>query len=283
MSCQHFETIITDLAREQLMDAAARERALAHAETCARCAARLADERTLTAGLQATAGAREEAPARVETALRAAFRRHIDIVEKTPAAVNSTPANTWRWSRRWVGAAAAAAAVFGVVFSLTALRSKDTTPSVQTEEASVITRPSPREDPTPELEKFGVSPSPRVAEPVSYGPNFRRQQSPLTRAANRARQPARDDDVSARPNAVAGGYDSAPESGDTEIRTDFLPLTHETNLASMHNAQVVRVEMPRSALVSFGLPMNMERSGERVKADVLLGEDGVARAIRFVR
>ena len=30
------------------------------------------------------------------------------------------------------------------------------------------------------------------------------------------------------------------------------------------------------------LPVNYERAGERVKADVLLGDDGIARAIRFV-
>jgi hypothetical protein len=29
--------------------------------------------------------------------------------------------------------------------------------------------------------------------------------------------------------------------------------------------------------------MNMDRADERVKADVLLGSDGLARAIRFVK
>jgi hypothetical protein len=33
----------------------------------------------------------------------------------------------------------------------------------------------------------------------------------------------------------------------------------------------------------MGLPVNIEHYGERVKADVVLGDDGVARAIRFVR
>ena len=45
----------------------------------------------------------------------------------------------------------------------------------------------------------------------------------------------------------------------------------------------LRVELPRSALSSFGIPVNAEQSGGRVKADVLLGDDGTARAIRFVR
>ncbi len=54
-------------------------------------------------------------------------------------------------------------------------------------------------------------------------------------------------------------------------------------LAQMDGGQVMRVELPRSALMSFGLPMDMERAGERIKADVVVGNDGLARAIRFVR
>jgi hypothetical protein len=46
---------------------------------------------------------------------------------------------------------------------------------------------------------------------------------------------------------------------------------------------VLRVELPRSSLASFGLPVNLERAGERIKADVVVGNDGMARAIRFVR
>ena len=51
----------------------------------------------------------------------------------------------------------------------------------------------------------------------------------------------------------------------------------------LDSGRVVRVQLPRSALARFGLPVNAERAGEPVKADVLLGEDGTARAIRFVR
>jgi hypothetical protein len=36
-------------------------------------------------------------------------------------------------------------------------------------------------------------------------------------------------------------------------------------------------------MVNLGLPVNMDRYGERVKADVLMGSDGLARAIRFVQ
>jgi len=45
----------------------------------------------------------------------------------------------------------------------------------------------------------------------------------------------------------------------------------------------VRVELPRSALANFGLPVNMDRYNEKVKADVLVGVDGLAHAIRFIQ
>jgi hypothetical protein len=68
-----------------------------------------------------------------------------------------------------------------------------------------------------------------------------------------------------------------------EIVTEFMPLTYGAALNPNEGGQLVRVELPRSALASLGLPVNVERSNERVKADVLLGHDGLARAIRFVR
>jgi hypothetical protein len=68
-----------------------------------------------------------------------------------------------------------------------------------------------------------------------------------------------------------------------EIATDFIPLSY-MNIASLQDGgQIVRVELPRSALVNFGLPVNMDRYNEKVKADVLLGVDGMAHAIRFVQ
>jgi hypothetical protein len=47
--------------------------------------------------------------------------------------------------------------------------------------------------------------------------------------------------------------------------------------------QIIRVKLRRSALVKFGFPVNMERYNENVNADVLIGVDGLARAIRFVQ
>lgn len=85
-----------------------------------------------------------------------------------------------------------------------------------------------------------------------------------------------------RRNSVARQTLAPQVNQPKEIATDFIPLTYgDTELGS--DAQVVRVELPRSAMASFGLPVNMDRADQRVKADVLLGADGLARAIRFVQ
>src|SRR5262249_13981469 len=76
---------------------------------------------------------------------------------------------------------------------------------------------------------------------------------------------------------------SSPRNVKDEIATDFFSVGDTSALSLADGGQLVRVELPRSALMTFGLPVNSDRAGERVKADVLVGSDGIARAIRFVR
>jgi len=69
-----------------------------------------------------------------------------------------------------------------------------------------------------------------------------------------------------------------------EIATDFIPLSYMSAASlQQEGGQIIRVQVPRSALANFGLPVNMDRYNEKVKADVLYGVDGMARAIRFVQ
>ena len=69
-----------------------------------------------------------------------------------------------------------------------------------------------------------------------------------------------------------------------EVATTFLPLTYSG--VPITSGQIVRLEVPRAALASFGLApvesLDAPSSGT-VLADVLVGEDGLARAVRFVR
>ena len=69
-----------------------------------------------------------------------------------------------------------------------------------------------------------------------------------------------------------------------EVTTDFMPLVYSSVPST--NLQVVRLAVPRTALVSFGLtpPEPLDRTfTDTVLADVLVDDDGLARAVRFVR
>ncbi|MEK6286143.1 MAG: hypothetical protein AABO57_10415 [Acidobacteriota bacterium] len=261
MNCHELNSVVNDLARDQMMDASLREKALSHAASCAGCATRLADERALTTGLRRVAEAVEEAPRGVETALLAAFREQHSTMTVPFASARSTV-------RRWVYLAAGVAAAAAIVMALwlSASRSRDLQQPVPQKADGTAAPASPND----RLAAPKPLPSPAIA-----GPRFA-----VDRAPNRVR---------GTPGAIKNdgrsqrAEDSLNESsGDLEIATDFIPLMNRDSLAQLDSGQVMRVELPRSALISFGLPMNMERANERIKADVVVGNDGLARAIRFV-
>jgi hypothetical protein len=219
---------------------------------------RLTDERALTHGLRRLALAAEsaEAPARVETLLLAAFREQRSDVA-APVSVSALVAN-----RRWlyVGVGIAAAIVIVVLIAL------------------IASRPN-REPAAPREAKDSPG---TFQAPPSPAPEPQPERGPLAgHSLDRERQPIRRANSSAQSGRRV--VDNGPSGRDMEIATDFFPLMNRESLAEMDSGQVVRVELPRSALMSFGLPMDMDRAGERIKADVVVGNDGLARAIRFVR
>jgi hypothetical protein len=75
----------------------------------------------------------------------------------------------------------------------------------------------------------------------------------------------------------------APAEPVQEVATDFLPLEDTLSLAPIESGQILRVRLPQSAMMRFGFPVNPDRMLEPVKADVVFGQDGIARAVRFVR
>ena len=66
-----------------------------------------------------------------------------------------------------------------------------------------------------------------------------------------------------------------------EIVTEFFPLIDVA--PPFERGELVCVSLPVAAMQTVGLPVREERLGESVQADVLVGEDGLARAIRFVK
>ena len=77
-------------------------------------------------------------------------------------------------------------------------------------------------------------------------------------------------------NSAAAGM---PES--FEIVTEFFPLMDPA--PPFERGQLLRVELPASAMQMVGLPVREEYLARSVHADVLVGEEGLPRAIRFVK
>lgn len=66
----------------------------------------------------------------------------------------------------------------------------------------------------------------------------------------------------------------------TEIKTDFIALSYARNPES---GQIVRVKVPSSMMVTLGLVATVEKPSALVDAEVVVGDDGLTRAIRFIR
>jgi hypothetical protein len=85
--------------------------------------------------------------------------------------------------------------------------------------------------------------------------------------------------------AVRGHIETAVVNNTVETQNDydgFIPLPNAGRLPDTEDVNLVRVEVPRSAMIALGLEVSPERASELVQADVMLGPDGLARAVRFV-
>ena len=125
---------------------------------------------------------------------------------------------------------------------------------------------------TAEPPKAQVKPPQAYQEPVRVPvavPAVREVRKPRLRTLRASRR-----------NPVGPSKPQAMEA-DREHMTEFIPVFYDPE--PIEQGQIVRVRLPRAALTAFGLPVNEEHAEEKIRADVLLGEDGLARAVRFVK
>ncbi|MBO0722130.1 MAG: hypothetical protein J2P41_15000 [Blastocatellia bacterium] len=255
MNCNEFEDIVYDLAhgREGKLDAGS-----AHVEECARCAARLEDERRLSSLLKALAAADLAVVTETGSAASAIESRLVMAFRQKPVR---------KIRRRQVHWEAAAAALFLVAMGTLGFIYYRTMHLKYAEPESGRTRAT-------ESKKNGerIAALPEERQPGIWDKQVRKTRS---RSPHSPRQ-ARRTPIMIRDELTLYG-------DDTEVATDFIPLTYGESLKPIEKGELIRVRMPRTALLQFGLPMNVERAGIPVKADLLVGEDGLAHAIRFVR
>lgn len=243
MTCAEFQSNVAELGRNGLADAAG----LQHADNCGACGALLHQQQRLTTALSAMAeDDREfESSAGMEQRLLTAFRKNKAAVRRDRTAGR----------RIWLAVSAAAAAAVLLVMIVT----EPSRPGVETAGAPVL-RPAIEE-----------TPASRQPEPAQ--PQIANVEPPKTVVEDSGVQ---------RP-LPRRGAPAAPEAtlAAQTLTTEFLPLGAGF-IDRNERTQLVRVSIPRSSLLSMGIPVRADRMEERVQADVLLGEDGTARAIRFV-
>jgi hypothetical protein len=68
-----------------------------------------------------------------------------------------------------------------------------------------------------------------------------------------------------------------------EVASSFYPLPEADALPPIETAMVVRVQLPLSSLQMMGFQVSEEADADPVEADVLLGQDGLARGVRLIQ
>ncbi len=243
MDCEQFDALLLDMDRPG-SSSASRTQALAHAESCSRCAALLCESEALDFALSAVA--REDAgiaaPARLEVALIQRFRREKGVAGR-------------RGVRRMVASFAAVAAVGLLALGLT-LRHRARSPRNPAPPAWTSNSP------------HSTSPATAISaeKPVAA-------HAPAAHdAANLASQPSGNRHVASPVSEQSANYTGS-----------FIPLPYADDAADLQDGTVVQVVLPRSALASFGLPATVYAGyADRVPADLILNEDGTPEAIRVV-
>ncbi|HKQ90178.1 MAG TPA: hypothetical protein VJZ77_05820 [Blastocatellia bacterium] len=255
MKCHEFEATIMSMARGQLVEAAARDTAGAHLDRCARCADAFEEQQAITAGIRVAAEslANQEPSPRVEEALRRAFRERAGRLAERR--ITPQPAENGRWSRRVIGAAAAAILLLALLAGADWLKSL---PASQKQEATNL-----------------------PATPSISAPGRKQDSQALAGRGRDQNRKTASNSAGPRRLSKSQGVRQNVENVN-EVATRFYPLVDEGEMAPLESGMIVRVEAPASILISLGLPVTAESINRPVQADLLLGQDGLARAIRFL-
>ena len=250
MSCGNDEDQVLDLARG-VAPVEAAERLSLHLRTCASCAARFARERSLTSSLRelAAATADAEPPAAMEQVLRRQFTAY--RLDQGTAGQPPAPRRPVRigspLTTRWLAAAAMLTALIGGALGWrSAARVAPSNSTLVPPLAATRTFAEHALDAPPVWASHGVD---RTA-----------------------------------PDAGAGGTGRRRVTAARPIhRADFVAWPGAAALPAMESGELVRTELPASVLPLLGIaPRHPVTPATTVTADVVVGQDGLVRAVRLV-
>ncbi len=268
MTCREFKHSAASLTLWE-MSQRPDDEILSHADGCESCGAWLRKQRSLAASmrtLQAETAGLEAGP-QVEQALLAAFRRSPAMstasapsgVERRSASLLSNPADSFtpmamRLSRFFeIGAyvAVAAAAVVGIFLGVQLLHHRSGTTPAQVASAPVSAAPAV------------LKPAPSVMQKTSLSSPALQ---PATASGSRVRR--------LRPSAAgqkAAAQPTVAEASQTSMDDGYVALMFCDPLSCSSDSQVVRMELPAAS-----------QDAQPQIADVVVGYDGLVRAVRIV-
>jgi len=248
MDCAQFQELLHELNRPGTQGATLCDRALAHAELCGGCAVLLTEVESLDFALREAAAesAELQAPPRLETLLLQEFRR-----EKSATASRGV-----RWQ---LGAFGVAAAVL-LALGLSLHRQHLVTPGgVNATDNSAQASAQASAETIAPVSSDASAAKESVTTPESHRSSAGVAQAPTSTHAS---------------NAAA--------ADDTEYATAYMPLPYAYDPSGLEGGAVIRVVLPRAALVSYGLPVEGMGVNDQVTADMVISQDGTPQAIRLV-
>jgi hypothetical protein len=84
------------------------------------------------------------------------------------------------------------------------------------------------------------------------------------------------------PTEVAFTVDADSDDDTSVLGEGFVRLPNTPRIGPNEDYNVVRVEVPGSAMIEAGISLGEDRAADTVLADVALGSDGTPRAVRLV-
>lgn len=257
MTCREFKHAAASLTLWEL-SRPGDEQILDHADECPRCGTWLDQQQVLAAGmhtLQARTAGRQAGP-QVERALLRMFRQ-VPFEATQPVAAHRSAPIAFRLSRFFeVGAyaAVAAAILVGLFLGIQLLEERSMKHPVQSQSSPASAVPVP---PT----QAGENVAPRTIAPttseVHAMPAKRQAPSQLARQSNIAKQL------------------TATDASQTSDAPEYVALMFCDPLSCSSDAQVVRMELPANGATT-------DPDAQPVVADVVVGDDGLVRAMRIV-
>lgn len=244
MKCHSLREAIVEMARGEDPGPGTLAAIESHLEHCEACAALLARERRLSQGLRALSAAAPAAPS------EALSRRLLDAFAERQLGQPTVARGANRIAGNgWLRAAAAVLVAAGgvLLWSSTSNKPESDKPRDVSVAVAEIRRPE------------AIQP----ASSVQSAADVRRGSA----TALASRQPRR-----SRQRALPA-----------VVRpVGFVALPGAAGLPDFESGEIVRMEIPLTSLPTYGIEILPDAQGSPVEADLLIGQDGQARAIRLV-